>query len=1007
MLNVKIELSIKYYSTEIVLTQAMAGETLNTEVLIIGGGPVGMSLAADLNYRGVKCILVEKKMDTTKIPKATLVNVRSMEHFRRLEIAEVLKDKTTFPRDVPVNMVMGTGVLKSKQVTSFCYGSWGEAVDGVAKHYAYYNLGCSAELSIMCPQLILEPILKEHLDTVPNVTSYWGWSLVGLRQDMADDGMVTANVENPAGAKLTINARFAVGCDGGSSYTRKLIGVHTYGQFVLHKAVSVYFESKELRTIIDNKPGVYMVNNRRISGILVTVDINKGRFMIYSLLPFDSAKLAQALLDNPKKFVNDFVGKEIEHNVIINSSWETHAVLATKYREGHVFLCGDAAHQWVPVGGIGMNTGIADAMDLSWKIDAILKGWGGYYLFDSYLLERRPLADKTRSFVLDTGEIVGTVLSRRLGPLLSIIPGISTLFGRYLVKSVRDNFKSGTNIVLGFQYSNSNIIVHPKDSSQHRDAINVLTPFLPRAVPGRRAPHVVLENLPTIHDLFGRDYTLLIIDGSTSDCRDLQDEAARRKMPLEVHKVKGRPQVVVIYSNHYYLVRPDGVIAWCSDFQPNKQDAAHIISVICGDFRPRYLPTQNISRSVRPVYKFPPIFEIACIGYLTFLLQHHTPLSLHFSYLLGLNAMETMRLCLAVKKKKKSAYVSRHKASVLCSYGLPSISLKLDEKHVSRYGPNDVLIKVHAASVNRIDVGMTMGYGSKMVSASFQGPSLPRVLGRDCAGEVVAVGDEVKKFIAADLVYTTCPWSRDGSHAQYVAVDEKYVAHKPRNLSYIEAASLPWVTTTVWTALVDCAGLNWYNTRNKRVLVHGGSGGVGSFAIQLLKAWGAEVVTTCSTDNVQRVKNLGADTVIDYTKEDFTTLAQDFDIVFDTVGYTQNYEVYSLRLLKRFKHAKYLSIRSPLLRQINRWGVVLGNLITQVITGIQVITQRLLHGRGFYYVVAQPNGECLEEVGKLVEVGKIIPQLSPAGTFPLEKISEAYELVRQGHAGGKVIITFT
>ena len=986
----------------------MAGETLNTEVLIIGGGPVGMSLAADLNYRGVKCILVEKKMDTTKIPKATLVNVRSMEHFRRLEIAGLLKDKTTFPRDLPMYIVMGTGVLKNRQLVSFCYGSWGEAVDGIPKQYAYYNLGCSAELSVMCPQLILEPILKEHLETVPNVKSYWGWSLVGLQQDAAGDGVVTANIENPAGTQVSINARFVVGCDGGSSYTRKLIGVHTYGQFVLHKAVSVYFESHELRTIIGDKPGVYVVNNRKISGILVTVDINKARFMIYTLLPFYHAKLAQYLLDNPMKFVNDFVGKEIEHKVIINSSWETHAVLATKYREGNVFLCGDAAHQWVPVGGIGMNTGIADAMDLSWKIDAVLKGWGGYYLFDSYLLERRPLADKTRSFVLDTGEIVGTVLSRRLGPLLGCIPGVSNLFGRYLIQSVRSNFKSGTNIMLGFQYSNSNIIVHQKGSSRRQDAINVMTPFLPRAIPGRRAPHVVLDNLPTIHDLFGRDYTLLIIDGSTTECRDLQEEAAQRKMPLEVHKVKGLPQVVVIYSNHYYLVRPDGVIAWCSDFQPNRQDAAHIISVICGDYKPKFLPTQKVSRSVRPVYKFPPIFEIACIGYLTFLLERYSPLSLHFSYLLGLNAVEMLRLCLTVKSKKSSAYVSRHKASVLCSYGVPATSLKLDERRVGRFGPKDVLIKVHAASVNRIDVGMTMGYGSKMVSASFRGSSLPRVLGRDCAGEVVAVGDEVKKFVAGDLVYATCPWSRDGSHAQYVAVDEQYVAQKPRNLTFVEAASLPWVATTVWTALVTHAGLSRWNTPKKKVLVHGGSGGVGSFAIQLLKAWGAEVVTTCSTNNVRRLQELGADAVVDYTKEDFATvLPQDFDIVFDTVGYTQNYEVRSLRLLKRFRNAKYLSIRSPLLKEINRWGVLLGSLITQLITGIQVITQRLLHYRGFHYVIAQPNGECLEKVSQLVEAGKITPQLSAAGTFPLEKISEAYEVVRQGHAGGKVIVTMT
>ena len=164
--------------------------------------------------------------------------------------------------------------------------------------------------------------------------------------------------------------------------------------------------------------------------------------------------------------------------------------------------------------------------------------------------------------------------------------------------------------------------------------------------------------------------------------------------------------------------------------------------------------------------------------------------------------------------------------------------------------------------------------------------------------------------------------------------------------------------------------------------------------IQLLKAWGTEVVTTCSTNNVWHLQELGADTDVDYTKEDFATVIPwDFDIGFDTVGYTNNYEVCPLRLLKRFHNDKYLSIRSPLLREINRWAVLLDSLITQLMTGIQVITQRLLHYQGFY---RQLNSACFEEVRRLIEAGKITPQLSVAGTFSLEKISEMYKIVWQG-----------
>jgi len=572
------------------------------------------------------------------------------------------------------------------------------------------------------------------------------------------------------------------------------------------------------------------------------------------------------------------------------------------------------------------------------------------------------------------------------------------------VRNVRENLQAGTTIVFAFQYSNSNIILHDTVDSQCNTAVNILSPFLPLAIPGRRAPHVVLDGLPTIHDIFGNNHTLLIIDGSESDCQNLQEEAKQRKMPLKVCNIKGHPQIVEIYSKNYYIVRPDGIISWCSDSQPNRRKAKYIISVICGCQEPQCLPTNKVSRCTRNTDSFPIVFELASIGYLTAVVNQYT-LFLPFSYLLGLNAVTFLKYYFTARTVSVSTKISRHKASLLQSYGTPTTALYLDERYVNNFRPNDVLIRVHAASVNPLDVGMTMGYGSKLISASFQRRNdLPRVLGRDCAGEVVAVGEDVTNFIAGDLVYAACPWSRDGSHAQYVAVDEDFVSRMPTKLSFAEAASLPWVACTVWSALVERAGLTSSNAANKKVLVHGGSGGVGSFAIQVLKAWGAKVTTTCSPGKIELVKNLNAaDIIIDYTSQDFSQL-RDYDVVLDTVGYTQNYEKRSLNVLKRFSNAKYLSIRSPYLRFVNRWGVLVGSLMTQAITFIQVFVQRLLHGRGFFYVIAQPSGRCLDEVRELVDAGHIKPVLSKAGPFSLENISEAYELVRDGHAGGKVIV---
>jgi len=330
--------------------------------------------------------------------------------------------------------------------------------------------------------------------------------------------------------------------------------------------------------------------------------------------------------------------------------------------------------------------------------------------------------------------------------------------------------------------------------------------------------------------------------------------------------------------------------------------------------------------------------------------------------------------------------------------------LQIDPQFVGEFGPKDVLIRVHAASINPIDLRMREGYGASMFHALARltrGGLFPLILGRDCSGEVVAVGDDVKKFIPGDAVYAAVSWGQQGTHSQYAAVNEDNVAFKPSNVDHKEAASFPWVAVTSWTALVQHAGLNEHNSRGKRVLIHAGTGGVGSFAIQLMKAWGAEVATTCSTNNVALAHYLGADKVIDYTAGDFSTALKNYDIVLDTIGH--KYESKSLRVLKCFGGAAYVSVITSKMLLINKFGNFFGNLLFSWLYRWKVFVNRLFFGRAFYYSVAQPSREALEVVSKMVERGEIRPRID--AVYKMDEIVDAHKHVEGGHTRGKVIVT--
>jgi len=309
----------------------------------------------------------------------------------------------------------------------------------------------------------------------------------------------------------------------------------------------------------------------------------------------------------------------------------------------------------------------------------------------------------------------------------------------------------------------------------------------------------------------------------------------------------------------------------------------------------------------------------------------------------------------------------------------------------------EVQILVHAASVNPSDCAIRGGYGKEIFRSKGQvGDSqFPQRLGRDAAGVVTAVGSAVRNFAPGDAVFTA---PTRATLAQYICVDAAEVASMPSNLDFISAASLPFVALTTWTALVSQVGMNAQTTPGKRVIVTRGAGGVGSFAIQLMKAWGAFVATTCSTRNVDLCRSLGADVVVDYTRERVSDSLHDYDVVLDGAFDLQEE---MLGALKKQAGASYITIVSPKVRLADEFGLEEGARRAAALFADAVEQQAKL-GRRYFWGFMQPDGAALSQVGALVSEGRIRPMVDRV--YPLDQIADAHEYCESRQARGKIVI---
>lgn len=329
------------------------------------------------------------------------------------------------------------------------------------------------------------------------------------------------------------------------------------------------------------------------------------------------------------------------------------------------------------------------------------------------------------------------------------------------------------------------------------------------------------------------------------------------------------------------------------------------------------------------------------------------------------------------------------KAFVLDRYGKES-SLRAVERPEPELRENDVLVQIHAAGVNLLDSKIKTGEFKLILPYR-----LPLILGNDVAGVVTRVGSGVQGFKPGDEVYARPAKDRIGTFAEFISMNEKDVALKPKSLTMEEAASIPLVGLTAWQALVEKGNLK----KGQKVFIQAGSGGVGTFAIQLAKHLGATVATTTSAANMELVKSLGADVVIDYKKNDFETILHGYDLVLNSQD-TKTLEK-SIRVLK--PGGKLISISGPpdpdFAKEIGSPGFV--KLVMQLLSS-GVRRKAKHHNVGYSFLFMRANGRQLHEISTLIDLGIIRPVIDKV--FPFEQTNEAMAYVETGRAKGKVVV---
>lgn len=539
------------------MSESGAVPRIEVPVLIVGAGPVGLVLAADLGWRGVRCLLVDQSEGTMHFPASEAIFVRTMEHLRRLGVADAVR-AAPFPADYPRNIVFATRVA-GRLITRFERDSNGAA---------YAKAGrVSPEAAIWCPKMWFDPTLEDSVRRQPSIDFRRRWRLDRFEQDR--DGVVATVTPLDGGTPVEVRSQYLLACDGGRSTVRRQLGIEFNGRFAEGHNYSVFFRSPDL---LERQP------HGRASQFLLLC--SRHRSSISTVNGRDLWRLSLYVSDeesktlDPMECIRDAVGADIEAEVLLAQTWYGHRVVAQRYREGRVFLVGDAAHMLWPKGGFGANTGIGDATDLAWMIDAMLAGWGGERLLDAYDAERRPIGVRNVAEASSNRAADGELPSEALLDADGTAGDACRAAAAETIQRTRWKEWNTLGIQLGYRYAESPVIAYDGSTPPPDDP----SEYVPSSCPGCRAPHAWLTDGRSTLDLFGRGHVLLSFDPAI-DASPLEAAARRVGMPLST-RVVADPAIARLYERRLVLVRPDGHVAWRGDAVPPRPD--ELVDVVRG-----------------------------------------------------------------------------------------------------------------------------------------------------------------------------------------------------------------------------------------------------------------------------------------------------------------------------------------------------------------------------------------------------------------------------------------
>ncbi|MGH2909234.1 MAG: FAD-dependent monooxygenase [Solirubrobacteraceae bacterium] len=528
-----------------------------TEVVISGGGPVGLATAVELALRGIECVVVEPRATVSHArPRCKTVNIRTMEHLRRGGIAQRFRERAPLPVSFSQDIVFCTS-LAGRELSRF-HGVLGLAAEGDR----------FAEPGQQSPQYVLEELLRDVVAETPPATLLTGWRVVGLDQD---DERVRVQITDDAGSSAAITCAYAVGCDGARSAVRDAIGVNYVGERALAPNFGMVFRAPGLLEQTAHGPAVqYWILNRAAPALMGPID-RHGTWGLIALGVDRATGESQAL-----EIIQAAAGMDVKADVLSHDPWTARMQLVDRLRDGRVFLAGDAAHLNPPFGGHGLNTGVGDAVDLGWKLAAVLQGWGGPRLLDSYEAERRPIQTRVIAAGTANNRVLATdLLSDGVDEEGAAGDRARHAADQKIQAAKRAEFHA-LSLVLDLAYEGSPVIASPGTGRALSDDDE---PVL-EARAGARLPHFWVAPGRSIYDELGDGLTLLTL-GQEPDrgCGACERAAIARGLPLRmVHRRE--PALRDRYGAAALLIRPDQHVAWRGNALPD--DCGALLDLVRG-----------------------------------------------------------------------------------------------------------------------------------------------------------------------------------------------------------------------------------------------------------------------------------------------------------------------------------------------------------------------------------------------------------------------------------------